>query len=397
MTGRRQLTLVAALALLLAIGTTGTAQAAKRKVPFGFFGASVPHQIYDPALVSDAAVDQQAALMARSGVESARVTFAWEDIESVEGQFNLIRLDRLVSSAARHGISVTINMTGTPFWATDQPNGHWWALPPKDPSSYAELMRQLVLRYGPKGTLWAQNRSLPHVPVRRWQIWNEQSAPWHWETRPWGPSYTKFLKPTYKAIHALDPGAKVIAGSLVAAGANYAPWDAVKELYRAGAKRYFDVVAVHPFTNNPHSVTQTVDQTVEIVRRVRAQMRRHGDGRKPIILTEMTWPASAGKIPKSALLGLETTTTGQRKRLQGAYRRLAELHRQLGVTEAYWYSWSSEYDRDAPPSVMSFRYVGLVRSSGGSFSRMPLLKTYATLAAKYEGCHKTSDARHCHR
>jgi len=396
MIGRRPLTLVAALALLLVMASAGSAEAAKRKVPFGFFGASVPHQIYNPELVSDATLEQHAALMARSGVESARVTFAWEDIESAQGQYNLVRLDRLVSSAARHGINVTINMTATPVWASDQPTGNWWRLPPRDPNLYAELMRQLVLRYGPKGTLWSQNPSLPRVPVRRWQIWNEQTAPWHWELRPWGPSYTQLLKASYQAIHGLDRGAKVIAGSLVAFGANYAPWDGIKELYRAGAKRYFDVVAIHPFTMAP-SVTRTVDQTVEIVRRVRAQMRRRGDSRKPIILTELTWPASAGKVPKNALLGLETTAGGQKRRLQGAFSRLVQLRRQLGVTEAYWYSWASEYDRDAPPSVMSFRYVGLVRSSGGSFSRMPLLKTYATLAAKYEGCRKGPDARRCKR
>ncbi len=54
-------------------------------------------------------------------------------------------------------------------------------------------------------------------------------------------------------------------------------------------------------------MTYSIDQMIEIVRRVRAQMRKHGDGRKPIILTELTWPAAVGKMPKSRLLGLETT------------------------------------------------------------------------------------------
>ena len=50
-------------------------------------------------------------------------------------------------------------------------------------------------------------------------------------------------------------------------------------------------------------------------------MRKHGDGRKPIILTELTWPAAVGKVPKRALLGLETTTSGQVARLKAAYRK----------------------------------------------------------------------------
>ena len=93
----------------------------------------------------------------------------------------------------------------------------------------------------------------------------------------------------------------------MAASANYPPWDAMRDLYRAGAKPWFDTVAVHPFTNNRRSVRLTVEQTLEIVRRVRAQMRRRGDGRKPILVTEMTWPASAGRVPRRAQFGLETT------------------------------------------------------------------------------------------
>jgi polysaccharide biosynthesis protein PslG len=108
------------------------------------------------------------------------------------------------------------------------------------------------------------------------------------DTTAAGGGLSRVLSAAYQAIKIADPGSTVVAGSLVAASAKYAPWDAVRELYRAGAKRWFDVVAVHPFTNNRGSVRLTVSQTLEIVRRVRAQMRRRGDGRKPILVTEMT-------------------------------------------------------------------------------------------------------------
>jgi hypothetical protein len=45
--------------------------------------------------------------------------------------------------------------------------------------------------------------------------------------------------------------------------------------------------------------------------------------------------------------------------------------------------------------VMSFRYAGLTRLRGGVFSPMPLLRTYTSLAARYEGCRKSTDARRC--
>ncbi len=143
--------------------------------------------------------------------------------------------------------------------------------PGRTPGSYASW----CLRYGPQGTFWAENPTVPRVPVRQWQIWNEQMAPWFWSKRPWGPSYTQALKAAYQAIHRADRGATVVAGSFVAI-ADYSQWRGVKDLYRAGAKRYFDVIAVHPFSNVPNSVRASIDRMLEIVRRVRAEMRKRG-------------------------------------------------------------------------------------------------------------------------
>ena len=44
---------------------------------------------------------------------------------------------------------------------------------------------------------------------------------------------------------------------------------------------------------------------------------------------------------------------------------------------------------------MSFRYSGLTRFTQGAFSRKPILRTYADLAARFDGCRKTADARIC--
>jgi hypothetical protein len=388
--------LLLALAALLVLIAATPSHAAKRKVPFGFFGTVLAPEMTSPRQVSDAALEQQMALMATSGVESLRVTVPWDSLEPTARAYSLARLERIVGAAARHRITTLLNVTATPRWISTRPDSpEYWRLPPRDPNAFADLMRQLVLRYGPAGSFWAQNPTVPRVPIRQWQIWNEQTAPWHWQRRPWAPSYTRLLKAAYRAIHGADRGAKVVAGSLVASRADYAPWDAARDLYRAGAKRFFDVIAVHPFTNNNRSVRLTVDQTLEIVRRVRAHMRRRGDGRKPIILTELTWPASVGKVPRRALLGLETTSRGQVARLKAAYRRLARDRRKLRITQAYWYTWATQYDRDGALSVMSFRYAGLTRMRSGVFSPMPVLRTYARLAARYEGCRKSSDARRC--
>jgi polysaccharide biosynthesis protein PslG len=377
------------LVLLLVLLVAVPAEAAKRKVPFGFFGTVVQP-------MPDAALDGQMALMAQSGVESGRLIVRWETLEPARGVYTWEVLDRFAAVAAAHGLSLLPNVTQTPRWASERPDDPEFWRWPGDPTAYAELMRQLVCRYGPNGSFWAQNPGLPRKPIREWQIWNEQTAPWHWKTRPWGPSYTRLLKASYKAIHGADRRAKVVAGSLVAFG-SYAPWDGMRELYRAGAKKFFDVIAVHPFTN-ARSAKRAAAQTLEIVRRVRAQMVRRRDRRKEIILTEMTWPAAVGEVPQSALeqaAGLATTRRGQALRLTAAYRQLARARRKMRITQVYWYAWTTEYDRNSPESVMAFRYSGLNRVFGGVFSPMPILRTYSEVAAKYEGCRKSADARRC--
>ena len=81
--------------------------------------------------------------------------------------------------------------------------------------------------------------------------------------------------------------------------------------------------------------------------------------------------------------------------MKAVYRRLVRERRKLGVTETYWYSWATEYDTHTLATDVSYRFAGLTRVRNGVFSRMPILRTYARLAAKYQGCRKGSNARRC--
>jgi hypothetical protein len=392
---RALLSVLAAALLLVPFVVPSGADAAKRRVPFGFFGAVVPPLMASPLETSDTALTQQTGLMAQSGVETVRLTLQWRTIEPEQGVYSYRELDRLVAAAAIRRLSATVNITDSPRWAVPDPNDpDYFRTPPKDPNTYAAMMRQLVLRYGPTGSFWAQNPSLPRVPVRQWQVWNEQTGPAHWKPRPWARSYKALLKPAYQAIHSVDRRAKVVAGSLVTTG-SYTQWAGARDLYKSGAKRYFDVVSIHPFTNNSVSVSDSARRFVEIIRRVRAIMRKRGDARKPIIVTEMTWPASLGRIPKAGQLHFSVTRKGQVQRLKAAYRALARARRKLRVTQAYWYTWATQYNQGGSIATMAFRFSGLTRFTDGAFSPLPILRTYRKVAAKYEGCRKTADARRC--
>jgi hypothetical protein len=392
----RRLTLLLTMSALAAALLAATpAQAAKRKVPFGFFGAVLSNEMNDPRKVSDATLDAQMALMARSGVESVRFTFAWGSVEPAQGAYNWAAIDRTVIHAARHGITVMLNPIYTAGWASSRPDApFYWRYEPRDPQLFAEFMRQAVGRYGPNGALWAANPGLRKVPVRHWQLFNEQMADFFWATRPWPRSYTRVLKAGYQAIHGADRGATVVAGSLVAVS-GISQWTAMKQLYRAGAKRWFDAIAIHPFTNNEGSLAGTIDNMLEIIKRVRAVMRRNRDAGKSIMLTELTWPAALGKVPKKALLGLETTPRGQIARLKAAYRALVAQRRRLRLTHAFWFSWATPYNAPEQVGDVTYRFAGLTRVRDGAFRPMPILRTYTKMARKYEGCRKSSNARRC--
>jgi Beta-galactosidase len=377
-----------ALGVALVLALAGPAQAAKRRVPFGLFGT-----VFDPsqaAAVSDSTLDGQMALMARSGVESVRIAFGWNAIEPEQNVYSWAATDRLVLAAANHGVEVLPDINYTPQWASDHPTSPISSrYQPRSAQTFADFMTQVVKRYGPSGSLWSRSPGARRFAVREWQIWNEEAFNVFWASTPWQKTYTRLLKAGYVAIHRADRGAKVVAGSF-AAITNYNQWQQVSDFYKAGAKHYFDIISVHPFTIDPHSVSNTVKRMLTIVSNVRAVMRRNGDSRKPIILTEMSWPAAIPTVPPARRLGLETTARGEQQRLAAAYQYLGDHYKQTGVTQAYWFEWATSFDPGDPKSDVSFQFAGLNGFANGVFSARPVLTTYANVAAHFEGCRKSS-------
>lgn len=373
--------LVVCASALLSACLPGAA-AARSRVPAGFFGT-----VLDPGIVqaaSPSALDAQMALMARSGVQSLRVSFEWPSIEPSAGQFDFSQTDMLVEDAARHGLNLLANLDSTPIWASSNPGSQYeFRYAPRSPQLFADFMSALVSRYGPHGAFWKLHPGIRSRPIRQWQIWNEQSFDVFWATQPWATTYTRMLKAGYIAIHHLDRGATVVAGSLVATGP-LNQWTEMRALYKAGARRYFDVIAIHPFTDGSLSVSTSIGRAATIVQNVRDVMRRYGDARKPIILTELTWPGAVGFVTPSRLLGLETTPRGERLRLAAAYNYFATHIRQNGVTQVYWFDWASSFDANDPQSDVGYRFAGLTKFANGRFIPQAALSTYSKVAHGYE-------------
>ena len=169
------------------------------------------------------------------------------------------------------------------------------------------------------------------------------------------------------------------------AGLVYESSDALGQVYRAGGRRWFDALALHPFTRRP-------DDVLRIVERNRTVMARHRDGRKPIYLSELSWPSSRGRIP--VRYGYETNERGQARRLSAALRLLAANRRRLGLRRVYWYTWlTRERDPEYP-----FDYAGLRRIHTERVRSKPALGAYRRAALRLEGCRaKRRTATRCRR
>ena len=286
--------LAASLCLLLApplagalsgCGSSGTDAPAPRSTFVGL----VSQDAYDGTpSYQDATLARERKL----GVDIVRQTFDWAALEPAPGHFALAKTDRFVLAAAKQGIAVLPILFHAPFWATGKrrsPTANV-ADPPRRPATFAAFARAMVGRYGPRGSLWREHPSVDKVPVRDWQIWNEPNLPQYWGDRPNAAAYANLLDAAHRAIHAADPGARVLSAGLPESRLGIRFGTYVRALYRAGGRSGFDVFALHPYSSSARGV-------LAAVRRTRALMRRYGDAAKPVWVTELGWASGGPRSP----------------------------------------------------------------------------------------------------
>jgi hypothetical protein len=246
-----------------------------------------------------------------------------------------------------------------------------FGFPPERVSDYTAYLRALVLRYGPAGSFWDEHPELPRRPQREWQIWNEPHLNFYWSTKgrgrnAWVPEYARLLKASKQAIEGDRSRRHDRARGL----ADFA-WDHLDHLNRFKIRHQFDVAALNLFTGRPRLL-------IKGVYKCRRALRRGREGRKPLWVTETTWPSGKGRVPVPDPLWQRawyTTDSGMAGHLRGAYRLGARFSARLRIGRMYWYTWSSAY-RDGD----LFDYTGLNRYQGGEFEPRPALAAYLAVA-----------------
>jgi hypothetical protein len=330
---------------------------------------------------TDAQLAHEFALMRADGVEKVRPVVYWADLQPARGGPVLFAsLDRIMGEAARNGMSVLPVVLRAPAWAREHasvPGSH-----PRDPADLAAFMTALVGRYGPSGTFWAEHPDIPRRPQRDWELWNEPNLSPYWSpsiirSRASARAYVRLVRVASAAVRRADPGARIVLGAFGEGGPRNTSWDAIDLAYRAGLRNaWFDAVADHPFSGR-------VANVLKIVRLDRAAFARHGAARKPMFVSELSWPSAKGKTDNFTT-GFETTEAGQARKLTEAYRALLRVRSRYRIRSVIWSTWLTA---DCCSSN-NFDWAGLRKLNpadpAGEPIDKPALRAFRALARAYE-------------
>jgi hypothetical protein len=274
---------------------------------------------------------EDARKLDKSGVKTVRWSMFWARIERSAGQFDWSLQDRVVGDLASKGIRVLPILSGTPSWLADSPSKPPLSSEARD--AWERYLREAVRRYRPNGAYWsgpyqADHPGKPARPITVWQIWNEPNLESHWKPQPSPGEYARLLKRSDEAIRSADREAKVMFAGMPGYSNDIDSWDFLRRVYRKrGVKRAFDIAALHPYARN-------VKQMLGEVKRFRKVMRKHGDRRKPLWITEVGWGSSS---PTRS--GLTKGRKGQARALKHAFRALKQKRRDWRIERVLWFNF----------------------------------------------------------
>ncbi len=236
---------------------------------------------------------------------SWRVGVNWKNVEPEKGTWDLRQTDAEVEAASQHGVDIVFNLGFTPTWASSAPDnvctvGKGACVVPRNIEDWRNYVKTLAARYKNK--------------VKYYEVWNEPDDSTFWKGTDAG--LVELTKATYEALKSVDASIQVLSPAPGSPG-GIALLD---RLFAAGAGKYIDIVAYHPYVSPepPESLYRYFQQ-------IRQVMQKHGLEQKPLWATEVGWATKP--LPDN---------------IQAAY--VAEtflLLRAAGAERVFWYQWGN--------------------------------------------------------
>ncbi|NWJ95967.1 MAG: O-antigen ligase family protein [Chloroflexi bacterium] len=194
-----------------------------------------------------AQIDRILDMVKAGGFGFIRQNFPWEALEPTRGQFEWAKFDEIVAKAELRQLQIIARLDRPPFWARPKEFDRLKEARPKDFSTltgppenyedYANFVAEVARHYQGK--------------LKFYQLWNEPNLSNEWNDRKVNATeYVNLLKVAYTRLKQIDPTAVVLAAPLAATDQSGPQFNNLNELtyldemYRAGAKAYFDILTV---------------------------------------------------------------------------------------------------------------------------------------------------------
>ena len=269
---------LSACALILALSSAGHAWAKDRL----FHGVNAdPVWEYQPEELV-----HFTKMLKDSGCGAVRIPMRWRVLEPGKGEWDFTAMDRALESIPRE-IEILGTLMSVPEWANgiDPKKAAGWfdAYPPRDLADWECAVAAIVTHYRHR--------------VKHWEIWNEENGVDFFRPRPDARAYTEILKVAYQSAKKADPSCLVVLGGMQLNGILANPWSEVKvanyleDLYKAGARPYFDICNTHPYVQPAEGAARMMELTRETL----ALMDRYGDSNKPLWITEVGCGAASAE------------------------------------------------------------------------------------------------------
>lgn len=241
----RKRTYLATLAVIAALGLTaflwGRQADAENHVLKGnkvvvwkdFLGVNAQFLWFSPTLYQQQ-IDRLKAL----GLEWVRLDLHWDQLEPVEGQYQVATLDQLVGNLQANQLKSVFYLVGSAPFATTAPAGAPYQdqYPPKDPNVFANRMALLSQRY---------------PSVNAWQVWNEPNLLGFWRPVADPAGYAALLTATASALRAADANKPVVAAGMAFFSEMPNGQTMLDALGALGVASLNTVISYHPYTQLP--------------------------------------------------------------------------------------------------------------------------------------------------
>lgn len=269
--------------------------------------------------------------------------FAWEEIEPVQkGEYfdertrrsSWEKYDRIVDLCEEYGLQIVARLDRPPDWTRE--DNTYKERPPDNFEDYGDFVYAFVDRYRGR--------------IRYVQIWNEPNIFPEWGNRPVDPEdYVALLRVAYQRAKQADPNVYVLSAPLAITLGQEHPepgkWismneiDYLDEMYKAGAKDYFDILSANAFGlgSPPEEPAQPRVLNFQRVLFLRDVMEQYGDADKPVWFNEYGWNASPEDFGEEQLIWQRVSEEEQAQYTVGGVEYAQEHWPWAGVFNIWYF------------------------------------------------------------